>query len=216
MWTLRNRRPIAVLEMGHKKYNLCSKCEFWQAAPTGKQCTAGVGVQDVEKPVEDDKKLQREQGPNLVGLHARDDALRRQKAVLVVERVEKIEQDVGAMNEKLDLIISNMKKPTLPESDGDDIMEKRTKSTAEAWDEVKPRGRAKNKPMKLINKPRARSSSSSSSSTDQKEGETKYFERKRFAPKDHKFKRSTEIVHVCVKTLEKVVNEGGGGISSRH
>ena len=57
------------------------------------------------------------------------------------------------------------------------------------------------------------SSSLSASSTDQKEGETEYFERKRFAPKDHKFKISAEIVHVCVKTLEKVVNEGGGVLS---
>ena len=42
--------------------------------------------------------------------------------------------------------------------------------------------------QKLCKKPRARSASSSSSasSTDQKEGETKYFERKRFASKDHK------------------------------
>ena len=112
--------------------------------------------------MEDDKKLQRGQGPNLVGLDAHDDASRRQKAVPVVERVEKIEQDMGAMNEKLDLIISNMKKPTLPESDGDNIVEEWTKRAAEAWDEVKPRGRAKNKP---------------SLSTDQKEGETKYFEK---------------------------------------
>ena len=57
-------------------------------------------------------------------------------------------------------------------------------------------------------------SSSSESAKDQKEGETKYFERKRFAPKDHKFKRSSEIVHVCVKTLEKVVNEGGDPIQA--
>ena len=49
-----------------------------------------------------------------------------------------------------------------------------------------------------------------SASEWQQEGETKYFELKRFAPKDYKFKRSTEIVHVCAKTLEKVINEGGG------
>ena len=49
---------------------MCSKCEFRHAAPTGKACTAGVGVQELERPVEDDKKLQRGQGPNLVGLDA--------------------------------------------------------------------------------------------------------------------------------------------------
>ena len=49
------------------------------------------------------------------------------------------------------------------------------------------------------------------------QGETKYFERKRFAPKDHKFKRSTEIVHVCIRTLEKIINEGGDPIpASKH
>ena len=30
--------------------------------------------------------------------------------------------------------------------------------------------------------------------------------------KDHKFKRSADNVNVCVKTLEKVVNEGGDPI----
>ena len=206
-------QAIVTIVMGRKKHNLCSKCEFRHAASTGKACTTGVGVRDVEKPVEDDKNLQRGQGPNLVGLDARDDTSRRQKAVPVIERVEKIEQDMGAMNGKLDLIIAYMKKPILPESDGDEVVKEWTRDAAEAWNEVNPRGWAKNKPTKPCCKPRARSSSMSSlSSTDQKEGETKYFERKRFAPKDHKFKRSAEIVHVCVKTLEKVVNELGDPI----
>ena len=149
VWTLRNRRPIAVIEMGRKKYNLCSKCEFWHAAPTGKQCTAGVGVQDMpEKPGKDDKTLQGEQGPNLVGLDARDNASRHQKAVPVVKRVDKIEQDDGAMNGKLDLIITSMKKTSLPESDDEEIVEEWMKDISDAWDEVKPRGRAKNKPTK--------------------------------------------------------------------
>ena len=48
----------------------------------------------------------------------------------------------------------------------------------------------------------------------QQEGETKYFEQKQFAHKDHKFKRSTESVHVCVNTLEKIINEGGDPIQA--
>ena len=107
--------------MGRKKYNLCSKCEFRHAAPTGKACTAGAGVQDMKKPVEDDKTTRRGQGPNRVGLDALDDAPHRQNAV--DERVEKIEQDMGAMNGKLDLIIASMQKPGLPESEGDEIVE---------------------------------------------------------------------------------------------
>ena len=90
---------------------------------------------------------------------------------------------MGAMNRKLDLIIASMQKPSLPESEGDEIVEECTKNVAEVWDEVKPRGRAKKKPTKPCRKPRSTSSSSSSSSsssTEQKESETKYFERKRF------------------------------------
>ena len=63
--------------------------------PTGKACTAGVGVQDLKKPVNDDKFVSSGRGPNHVGLDALDDAQRRQKAVLVVERVEKIERTRG-------------------------------------------------------------------------------------------------------------------------
>ena len=101
----------------------------------------------------------------------------------------------------------------MKEVDSDeDVVGDWTKGIDEAWSEVKTRGRAKDKPTKPCKKPWVRSSSSSSSSsslTDQKEGETKYLERKKFAPKDHKFERSAEIVHVCVKNLEKVVNKGG-------
>ena len=128
--------------MGRKKHNLCSKCEFRHAAPTGKACTARVGLKASEKIVEDDKSLQGEQGPNIVELDALDDAPCRQKDVSVVGRVEKIEQDMGAMNGKLDVIIASMQKTALPESDGDEIIEEWSKDVAEAWSEVKPRGRA--------------------------------------------------------------------------
>ena len=193
--------------MGRKKYNLCTKCEFCHAALTGKACTAGVGVQDLKKDKKDDKPVSRGQGPNLV--RCPDNAHHRQKAVSVVERVEKIKQDMGAMDEKLDLITASMKKPSLPLSDVDEIVEEWTKDISEAWDEVKTRGRARNKRSNPSRKPR---SPSSSSPELQQEGETKYFERKQFAPKDHKFKRSTEIVHLCVKTLEKIINEAGDSI----
>ena len=111
------------------------------------------------------------------------------------------------MDRKLDLIIASMEMSTVPESEGEEIIEEWTKDIFEAWDEVKTRGRAKSKPTKPSHKPRSLSLSLSRGL--QKECETKYFERKRFTPKDHKFKRSTEIVHLCVKTLEKVINEGG-------
>ena len=139
------------------------------------------------------KGQRRERDPGHVGPDVHDSPLYSQKTVPFVERVNKIEQDLGAMNGKLDLIIASMQNEV-------------------AWDEVKPRGSAKKKPTKPCHKPRSPSSSSpsSSSSADQKEGETKYFECKKFAPKDHKFKRSAEIVHVCVKTLEKVINDPVG------
>ena len=117
-----------------------------------------------------------------------------------------IEGSVTALDAKLDLILGKFKSTHVKEVDPDeDVVGEWTKDIEEAWSEVKPRGRATNKPTKPCKKPRGRSSSSSSSSSsaDQKEGETKYFECKRFAPKDHKFKRSAEIVHVCVKTLKK-------------
>ena len=79
---------------------------------------------------------------------------------------------------------------------------------------VKDRSRQKHKPAKPL-KPRPRrqksSSSSDSSSSDswEEKGDTKRFARKRFFPKDFKVKRNEEIVHACVKTVDKVMNEGG-------
>ena len=185
-------------------------------APTGKSCTARVGVQDLEKHGMNDKTLQRGQGPNLVGLDVLCDPADCTKAVK--DRISTKEGSVTALDAKLDLILGKFKSTHMKETDSnEDVVGEWTRDIEEAWSEVKPRGRAMNKLTKPCKKPRARSASSSSSasSTDQKEGETKYFERKRFAPKDHKFKRSAEIVHVCVKTLEKVVNEGGGTQSWR-
>ena len=163
--------------MGRKKYNLSSKFDFQHVAPTGKACTVGVGIQDLEKEKNGDKSVSRGQGPNHVGLDALDDTQRRQKAVSVVERVEKIKQDMGAIDGKLDLIIARMKKPSLPESEGKEIIEGWTKDISEAWDEVKMRGHARNKPTKPRRKPQSPSSSSSYPELQQ-EGETKYFERK--------------------------------------
>ena len=182
--------------MGHKKYNLCSKCDFRHAAPTGKACTAGAGIQDVKKDKNDDKSVSSGQGPNLEGLDARDAARRHQKVVSVVERVEKIEQDLWTMDEKLDLIIASMKKPNLPKSDGEEIVEEWTKDISEAWDEVKSRGRARNKPTKPSRKPR-------SSLELQQGGETKYFERKRFAPKDHNSKGLQKLCMFVLKPSRK-------------
>ena len=189
--------------MGRKKHNLCTKCNFRHTAPTGKLCTAGVGVQEGEKSVSGDKSLQRGQGSNLVGLDAPCNPLDRRNAV--EDRISEIEGSVTALDAKLDLILGKFKSTHLKEVDSyEDVVGEWTKDIDEAWSEVKARGRTKDKPTKPCKKPRVRSSSSSSSvsSTDQK-GETKYFEHKRFALKDHEFKRSAEIVHVCVKTLKK-------------
>ena len=54
---------------------------FRHTAPTGKLCTAGVGVQEGVKSVNGDKSLQGGQGPNLVGLDALYDPLDRRNAV---------------------------------------------------------------------------------------------------------------------------------------
>ena len=40
--------------MGKKKFNLCSKCNFRHASPTGKGCLAGDGEQALDKPIEDE------------------------------------------------------------------------------------------------------------------------------------------------------------------
>ena len=85
--------------------------------------------------------------------------------------MEKIEQDIGAMDGKLDLIIASMKKPSLSESEGEEIVDRWTKDISEAWDEVKTRGRARNKLTKPSRKPPSPLSSLSSPEL-QKEGET--------------------------------------------
>ena len=199
--------------MGKKKFNLCSKCNFRHASPTGKGCLAGDGEQALDKPIED-KIIQGGQAPSRVGLDGRCDSLNRRKAGSSHERTKKIEQDMTAMGGKLDLIIAYMKKPTVVVSEEEEVVEAWAKDIANAWSEVKGRGRAKDKPAKPL-KPRSRqyksSSSSDSSSSDSLEakGDTKRFARKRFFPKDFKVKRSEEIVHACVKTVDKVLNEGG-------
>ena len=124
-----------------------------------------------------------------------------------------MEKDVGVMDDKLDLIIKNMKTYSHydEQSESDKIVEEWSKDIAEAWEEARPHSRPKRKTTKTTkttkprNKPRSPSSSSSALSIEdlQEEGETKKYGRKRFYPKDHKFKRSSEIVHVHVKTLEK-------------
>ena len=199
--------------MGRKKHNMCSKCGFRHAAPTGKACSAGVGEQ-VDELLSEDKNVQGGQAPNLVGLDGLCDSQNRRKAVSSEDRIDRLERDMSAMGGKLDLILENMKKPTVQVSEDEDVVEGWSREIAEAWEEVKPRGRPTRKPAKPVKptKPRVRSTSSSSSATETSEGETKQYERKRFAQKDHKFKRATEIVNVCVKTLEKVINEGGDPI----
>ena len=62
-------RAIAVIAMGRKKHNLCSGCGFRHAAPAGKACTAGVGMQTEENV---GKSILEEQGPNQEGLDAHD------------------------------------------------------------------------------------------------------------------------------------------------
>ena len=201
------------VEMGKKKFNLCTKCNFRHASPTGKGCLAGDGEQALDKPLED-QTIQGGQVSGRVGPDDHCDSQNRRKAGSSHERMEKIEQDVTAMGDKLDVIIANMKKPTLVLSDEEEIVGDWTKDIADAWSELKNRSRQKHKPAKPL-KPRSRrqksSSSSDSGSSDslEQKGETKRFARKRFFPKDFKIKRSEEIVHACVKTVDKVLNEGG-------
>ena len=162
--------------MGKKKFNLCGKCGFCHAAPTGKGCLAGV-CEQLKEPIGDDKSIQRGQGPNLVELDAMCDPLDRTKAV--EDCMSTIEGSVTALDAKLDLILGKFKSTHGKEANSDeDVVEDWTKDIEEAWSEVKPRGRPTNKPTKPCKKLRGRSSSSSSStsSMDQKEGETKYFE----------------------------------------
>ena len=174
--------------MGKKKFNLCTKCNFRHASPTGKGCLAGDGEQALDKPTEDGK-IQGGQVSGRVGQDDRCDSPNRRKAGSSHERMEKIEQDVSAMEGKLDLIIANMNKPTLVVSEEEEAVGDWTKDIAEAWSEVKDRSRQKHKPAKLL-KPRPRrqksNSSSDSSSSDslEEKGDTKRFARKRFFPKD--------------------------------
>ena len=90
--------------MGKKKFNLCTKCNFRHASPTGKGCLAGDGEQALDKPIEDET-LQGGQVFSRVGLNDRCDSPNRRKAGSSHERMEKIEQDMTAMGGKLDLII---------------------------------------------------------------------------------------------------------------
>ena len=199
--------------MGKKNYNICSKRGIRLAAPTGKACLAGVGKQAEDKPIEDEI-IPGGQAPSQVGLDSLCDPPDRRKAVSSDERIDKMERDLTRMGGKLDLILTSMKKPTVQASDEEELVEGWTKDIADAWSEVRGRGRPKHKPVKPM-KPRARhhksSSSSDSSSTTslETEGDTKRFARKKFFPKDFKVKRSEEIVHACVKTIHKVLNEGG-------
>ena len=194
--------------MGKRKFNLCTKCGFRHASPTGKSCSARAGEQ-LEEQIIDDKTLQGGQVPNQVGLDDFCNPPDRRNAV--EDRMKTIEGNVTTLDAKLDLILNKFKSTHVKDVEDEDVVQERTRDIEEAWNEVKPRGRPAHKPTKPGKKLRARSvsSSSSESATEGKEGDTKYFERKRFAPKDHKFKRASEIVHVCAKTLEKVINEGG-------
>ena len=199
--------------MGKKKFNLCTKCNFRHASPTGKGCLAGDGEQALDKPIEDET-IQGGQVSSRVGLDDRCDSPNRRKAGSSHERMEKIEQDMSAMGGKLDLIIANMKRPTVEVLEEEEVVESWTKDIADAWSEVKDRSRQKHKPAKGLKRgPRRQKSNSSSDSSSsnslEQKGETKRFARKKFFPKDFKVKRSEEIVHACVKTVDKVLNEGG-------
>ena len=94
--------------MGRKKFDVCSKCDFQHGAQMAKGCSAGDSEQLGEQI--DDKNLQREQDPKCVGLDVHGGPSGSQKAVSVIERVDKIERDMDAMDGKLDLLIPNMGK----------------------------------------------------------------------------------------------------------
>ena len=174
---------------------------------------SGAGKQAEDLPKEY-KSIQRGLAPNQGGLDGLCDPSDHRKAVSSDERIDKMERDMTAMGGKLDLILTSMKRPTVQVSDEEELVEEWTKDIADAWSEVKGCGRPKHKPVKPL-KPSTRhrksSSSSDSSSTAslEREGDTKRFARKRFFPKNFKVKRSEEIVHACVKTVDKVLNEGG-------
>ena len=122
-------------------------------------------MQDLAKPVKDDKKLQRGQDPNLVGLDVHGDPPFHQKAV--DDRITTIEGSMTALDAKLDLILGKMKTTHVQEVESDeDVVGDWTKDIGEAWSEVKSRGPPRDKttkPKKTV-KPRAASSSSDGSS----------------------------------------------------
>ena len=93
-----------------------------------------------------DKKVQRE--PDLHG-----DPSDSQKAVLLDDRVDRMEKNVAALDGKLDYIIEKMKERDSRESEDDEIIEGWSENIAKAWDEAKPRGRPKHKKTKTT-KPR--------------------------------------------------------------
>ena len=93
---------------------------------------------------------------------------------------------MGLLDAKLDLVLEAVKKGNSHEiidSNEEDVMKGWSEEIAEAWQDVKGRGRARQKPTKPtkpIRKPRESSSTSSDESVDrlEKEGETKNFARK--------------------------------------
>ena len=126
--------------MGRKKHNLCSGCGLRHAAPTGKACTAGVGMQVQQNG---DKFILRGQGPNQEGLDALDVVQRRQNAVSIKDRVSKMENEVGLIDAKLDLVLDAMKKGysrAKAESEDYEVMGAWTEEITEAWQDVKGRG----------------------------------------------------------------------------
>ena len=92
--------------MGKEKFNLCAKCSFRHASPTGKGCSAGASEQ-LKEQIADDKSLQGEQGPSLVGLDARCNPPDRRNAV--EDCMATIEGNVTALDAKLDLILGKFK-----------------------------------------------------------------------------------------------------------
>ena len=60
-----NRSHRSNCSIGRKKFNLCSKCELRHAAPTGKGCTAGVGVQQEDQKDNGDGFIEGETGPQM-------------------------------------------------------------------------------------------------------------------------------------------------------
>ena len=91
--------------MGNKKYNICSKCDFRHAAPTGKACLAGAGKQAEDKPIEDEI-IQGGQAPNQGGLDGLCHTPDRRKAVSSDERIDKMECDMTTMGGELNKTIS--------------------------------------------------------------------------------------------------------------